>query len=144
MTYTEFEWPSILTFVKLLCCATPLHLFIITLKWVRHLLSVLNCDVTLASSAELISLFGLLACDVSTCYELQGRIQDFIKEGMPKLRTDRTSMPVGTGGVWGGCAPSETKKICNFSKLIRTIWCILFAWGANTKSGALSLQKIIE
>ena len=25
---------------------------------------------------------------------------------------------------------------------MHTIWCILFAWGANTKSGALSLQKI--
>ena len=27
----------------------------------------------------------------------QGRIQDFLKEGAPKLRTDKTSVPVGTG-----------------------------------------------
>ena len=44
----------------------------------------------------------------------QGRIQDFLKEGAPKLRTDSTSALVGTGGVWGGCAPSEAEKICNF------------------------------
>ena len=44
----------------------------------------------------------------------QGRIQDFVKEGAPKLRTDRTLVPVGTGGVWGGCALSEAEKICNF------------------------------
>ena len=29
----------------------------------------------------------------------QGRIQDFLKEGALKLRTDRTSAPVETGGV---------------------------------------------
>ena len=33
------------------------------------------------------------------CYDYQGRIQDFLKEGALKLRTDRTSVPVGTGGV---------------------------------------------
>ena len=38
----------------------------------------------------------------------------FLKEGMPKLRTDRTSTPVGTGGVWEGCAPSEAEKNGNF------------------------------
>ena len=29
----------------------------------------------------------------------------FFERGAPKLMTDRTSGPVGTGGVWGGCAP---------------------------------------
>ena len=42
----------------------------------------------------------------------RGRI--FLKEGALKLRTDRTLAPVGTGDVWGGCAPSEAEKICNF------------------------------
>ena len=36
---------------------------------------------------------------------LQGRIQDFLKGGAPKLRTDRTSVPVRTGVVWGGMCP---------------------------------------
>ena len=30
---------------------------------------------------------------------VQGRIQDFLKEGVPKLRTDRTAATVGAGGV---------------------------------------------
>ena len=41
-------------------------------------------------------------------------IQDFSKEGAPKLRTDRTSAPVGTGGVWGDVAPQKRRKILIF------------------------------
>ena len=44
----------------------------------------------------------------------QGQIQDFIEEEAPKLKTDRTSVPVGTGGVWGECPLSEAENICNF------------------------------
>ena len=35
----------------------------------------------------------------------QGQIQNFLKEGAPKLRTDRTSAPVGTGGYLRGMCP---------------------------------------
>ena len=38
----------------------------------------------------------------------------FFKRGAPKLRTGRTLAPVRTCGVWGGCAPSEADKHCNF------------------------------
>ena len=38
----------------------------------------------------------------------------FFKRGGTQLRTDRTLAPVGTGGVWGGCASSEAEKICHF------------------------------
>ena len=33
------------------------------------------------------------------CIYNQGQIQDFLKDGLPNLRTDRTSAPVGTEGV---------------------------------------------
>ena len=65
----------------------------------------------------------------------QGRIQDFLKEGAPKLSTDTISAHIVTGGVWGRCAPSEAEKNCNFH-LVHS-----FCMGANTKSDALSLQK---
>ena len=39
-----------------------------------------------------------------------GQIQDFLKEGAPKLRTDKSSVTVGTRGVWGERAPSEAEK----------------------------------
>ena len=38
-----------------------------------------------------------------------------------------------------GCVLSEVEKNCNFHS--QFVWCIPFAWGAHTKSGALSLQK---
>ena len=52
--------------------------------------------------------------------DIQGQIQDFLKEGVPKSKTDRTLAPVGIGGVWGGCAPWEAEKNCNFrSQFVR-------------------------
>ena len=33
-----------------------------------------------------------------------------VKEGAPKLRIDRISAPVGTGDVWGGCAPHKRRR----------------------------------
>ena len=47
---------------------------------------------------------------VEFLFGYQGWIQEFLKEGAPKSRTDRTSAPVETGGVRGGCAPLEAEK----------------------------------
>ena len=43
-----------------------------------------------------------------------GQIQDFLKEGAPQIRTDITSAPVGTGGVWEGCTPQKQRKFVIF------------------------------
>ena len=46
---------------------------------------------------------------------IQGWIQDiFLKEGGPKLRTDRTLAPVGTGVSEGDVAPQKWRKIVIF------------------------------
>ena len=47
-------------------------------------------------------------------------MQDFSKEGAPKLRTDRILPLLGTGSVWGGCAHSEVEK--------NVISKVIFAW----------------
>ena len=47
-----------------------------------------------------------------------------------------------TWGVWGGCAPSEAEKICNFQSQFARFGAFFLPGGAHTKSGALSLQKI--
>ena len=78
----------------------------------------------------------------SKCVGFQGRIQDILKEGVPTLRVYRTLAPVETGGCLRGMCPLRSEEKLQFSKSIRKIWCILFAWGTHTKSGALSLQKI--
>ena len=70
----------------------------------------------------------------------QGRIQDFLKERAPKLRTDRTSAPVGTGGVWGGCAPSEAEKNCSFQSQFARVGAF-FLPDAPTQSQAPYLCK---
>ena len=70
----------------------------------------------------------------------QGQIQDFLKEGAPKLRTDRTSAPMGTGGVWGGCAPSEAEKNCNFQSQFARFDAFLLL-GAPTQSQVPYLWK---
>ena len=62
-------------------------------------------------------------------------IQDFLKDGAPILRTDRTSAPVGTGGVWGGCAPSEAEKNFNFQSQFAR-------FGAFFLSGGRHPQKV--
>ena len=36
------------------------------------------------------------------------------KEWPPKSVTNRTSAPMGTEGIWGGCAHSEVEEKCNF------------------------------
>ena len=45
-----------------------------------------------------------IVCKVSGGWG-QGRIQDFLKEGAPKSRTDRTLAPVGTGVSEGDVYP---------------------------------------
>ena len=74
------------------------------------------------------------------CY--QERIQDFLKEGAgaPKLMTDRSLAPVGTRGVWGGCAPSEAEKNCNFQIQFAQFGAF-FLHGAPTQSQAPYLCK---
>ena len=65
---------------------------------------------------------------VINCYVLdQGWMQNFLKEGAHKLKTDRTSAPVGTGVSKGDVPiPSEVEKICNFQsqlyKLVHSFW----------------------
>ena len=65
----------------------------------------------------------------------QGRIQDLKKK-------KRFTGLQNFGACLRGMCPLRSEEKLQFSKSIRTIWCILFAWGAHTKSGALSLQKI--
>ena len=48
------------------------------------------------------------------CCQSQGRIQDFLNEGATKLRTDRTSVPVGTGVSEGDVPPQKWTKIVIF------------------------------
>ena len=51
------------------------------------------------------------------------------------METDRTSVPVGTGGVWGRCTPSEAEKNCNFQSH--------FAWfGASLLPGVPTQSQV--
>ena len=42
------------------------------------------------------------------------QIQNFLKDGAPKLRINISLLTVGTWGVWRGCGLSEAEKKCNF------------------------------
>ena len=59
----------------------------------------------------------------------QGRIQHFLKEGAPTLRVYRTFGAGGDRGCLRGMCPLRSEEKLQFSKSIRTIWCILFARG---------------
>ena len=64
----------------------------------------------------------------------------FLKRGGAKLRTDRASAPVWTEGVWGGWAPSEVGKNCNFQSHLAQFGAF-FLPGAPTQSQAPYLCK---
>ena len=63
-----------------------------------------------------------------------------LKKKRGRGRPNLPLAPVGKGGVWGGCAPSEVEKK-HFQSQFARFWCILFVWDVHTKRGALSLQK---
>ena len=69
---------------------------------------------------------------------LRGGSRIFKKRGCP--RTDRTLAPVGTGGVWGGYAPSEAEKNCNFQSQFARFGAF-FLPGVSTQSQVPYLCK---
>ena len=70
----------------------------------------------------------------------QGRIQDLLKDGAPKFRTDRPLTPMGTEGVRRGCAPQKQRIKCNFQSWI-TWFGPFFLPDVPTQSQVLYLCK---
>ena len=88
-----------------------------------------------------------LLCGWRDCHHITFRqvsilwIQDLLKYGAPKLRTDRTLATVGKGVSEGDVPPQKWRKNVIFKvnshNLVHS-----FALGAHKESGAPSLQKI--
>ena len=66
----------------------------------------------------------------------------FFKTGSAKIKDWQNFGACGDRGCLRGMCPLRSREKLLFSKSVCTIWCIFFAWGAHTKSGALSLQLI--
>ena len=72
---------------------------------------------------------------------LSGADPEFFKRGGAQIKGLQNFGACGDRGYLRGMCPLRSEEKLQFSKSICTIWCILFAWGTHTKSGALSLQK---
>ena len=73
-------------------------------------------------------------------YMCQGRIQDFFKRGGAHIKGLQNFGACGDGEVWGGFAPSEAKKNCNFQSQFARFGAF-FLPGAPTQSQASYLCK---
>ena len=88
-----------------------------------------------------IKVYSLNNVKMEMKFMTSGADPGFFKRGGAQLNDWQNFGACGDKGCLRGMCPLRSGEKLQFSKSIRTIWSILFAWGAHTKSAALLSAK---